>query len=52
MREVAGKHLDPKYVELLIENMEKALAINERFPNLLAALVAREAQVVVQAHAG
>jgi HD-GYP domain-containing protein (c-di-GMP phosphodiesterase class II) len=33
MREVAGKHLDPKYVELLINNIDKALAINERFPD-------------------
>ena len=33
MREVAGKHLDPKFVELLIANMDKALAINERFPD-------------------
>jgi response regulator RpfG family c-di-GMP phosphodiesterase len=33
MREVAGHHLDPKYVELLIKNIDKALAINERFPD-------------------
>jgi HD-GYP domain-containing protein (c-di-GMP phosphodiesterase class II) len=33
MREVAGSHLDPKFVELLIANMEQALAINERFPD-------------------
>jgi len=33
MREVAGQHLDPRYVELLIANMEKALAINDRFPD-------------------
>ncbi|WP_426341144.1 DUF3369 domain-containing protein [Pseudoduganella sp. S-14] len=33
MREVAGTHLDPKFVELLIANMDKALAINERFPD-------------------
>jgi len=33
MRDVAGKHLDPKFVELLIANMDKALAINERFPD-------------------
>ncbi|AKU22717.1 DUF3369 domain-containing protein [Massilia sp. MB5] len=33
LREVAGHHLDPKYVELLIQNMDRALAINERFPD-------------------
>jgi response regulator RpfG family c-di-GMP phosphodiesterase len=33
MREVAGQHLDPKFVELLIANMDQALAINERFPD-------------------
>ncbi|WP_317205869.1 DUF3369 domain-containing protein [Janthinobacterium sp.] len=33
LREVSGQHLDPVYVELLIQNMDKALAINERFPD-------------------
>ncbi|UTY56585.1 HD domain-containing phosphohydrolase [Massilia sp. erpn] len=33
LREVAGHHLDPKYVELLIQNIDRALAINERFPD-------------------
>ena len=29
----AGHHLDPVYVELLCNNIDKALAINERFPD-------------------
>jgi response regulator RpfG family c-di-GMP phosphodiesterase len=33
LREVAGHHLDPIYVEHLIKNIDKALAINERFPD-------------------
>jgi response regulator RpfG family c-di-GMP phosphodiesterase len=33
LREVAGHHLDPVYVELLCNNIDKALAINERFPD-------------------
>jgi response regulator RpfG family c-di-GMP phosphodiesterase len=33
MREVAGQHLDPKYVELMVKNIDKALAINDRFPD-------------------
>ena len=33
MREVAGQHLDPKYVELMVQNIDKALAINDRFPD-------------------
>jgi response regulator RpfG family c-di-GMP phosphodiesterase len=33
LREVAGKHLDPKYVEVLVNNIDKALAINDRFPD-------------------
>ena len=33
MREVAGHHLDPYYVELLIKNMDKALDINRRWPD-------------------
>jgi response regulator RpfG family c-di-GMP phosphodiesterase len=33
LREVSGQHLDPVYVELLIQNIDKALAINERFPD-------------------
>ncbi|MGB9992489.1 HD domain-containing phosphohydrolase [Massilia sp. SM-13] len=33
LREVAGHHLDPHYVELLIQNMDKALTITERFPD-------------------
>ncbi|MET3133554.1 response regulator RpfG family c-di-GMP phosphodiesterase [Oxalobacteraceae bacterium GrIS 1.11] len=33
LREVSGQHLDPVYVELLIANMDLALAINQRFPD-------------------
>lgn len=33
LREVAGHHLDPHYVDLLIKNMDKALAINEQWPD-------------------
>ena len=33
LREVSGHHLDPVYVELLIQNIDKALAINDRFPD-------------------
>jgi response regulator RpfG family c-di-GMP phosphodiesterase len=33
LREVAGHHLDPQYVELLIANIDKALEINERWPD-------------------
>lgn len=33
LREVAGKHLDPVYVELLINNIDKAVAINKKWPD-------------------
>jgi len=33
LRDVAGHHLDPHYVDLLVANMDQALAINERFPD-------------------
>jgi len=33
LREVAGKHLDPYYVDLLIKNMDKAVEINRRWPD-------------------
>jgi response regulator RpfG family c-di-GMP phosphodiesterase len=33
LREVAGHHLDPYYVGLLIENMDKAVAINRNWPD-------------------
>jgi HD-GYP domain-containing protein (c-di-GMP phosphodiesterase class II) len=33
LREVAGHHLDPTYVDLLIQNMDKALAINAQWPD-------------------
>jgi response regulator RpfG family c-di-GMP phosphodiesterase len=33
LRAVAGSHLDPQYVELLIDNLDGALAINQRFPD-------------------
>ncbi len=33
LREVAGTHLDPRYVEVLVNNIDKALAINDRFPD-------------------
>ena len=32
LKEVGGSHLDPKYVEVLIKNVDKALAINNIFP--------------------
>ncbi|HEY0487891.1 MAG TPA: HD domain-containing phosphohydrolase [Telluria sp.] len=33
MREVAGRHLDPQYVELLIQNIDKAQEINRNWPD-------------------
>lgn len=33
LREVSGSHLDPQYVELLIANLDQALALNQRFPD-------------------
>ncbi|MES2128326.1 MAG: DUF3369 domain-containing protein [Pseudomonadota bacterium] len=33
LREVAGKHLDPVYVDILIDNIDEALDINRRFPD-------------------
>jgi response regulator RpfG family c-di-GMP phosphodiesterase len=33
LREVAGHHLDPEYVELLIQNMDKAVEINRLWPD-------------------
>jgi response regulator RpfG family c-di-GMP phosphodiesterase len=33
LRSVAGQHLDPYYVDLLVQNIDKALAINQRFPD-------------------
>jgi response regulator RpfG family c-di-GMP phosphodiesterase len=33
LREQAGHHLDPRYVELLIQNMDKALEINRNWPD-------------------
>jgi response regulator RpfG family c-di-GMP phosphodiesterase len=33
LREVAGKHLDPRYVDLLIANLDDAVAINNKFPD-------------------
>ncbi|TFW20776.1 response regulator [Massilia arenosa] len=33
LKEVAGHHLDPAYVHLLIENMDEALEINRRLPD-------------------
>ena len=33
LREVAGKHLDPVFVELLINNIDKAVDINSRWPD-------------------
>lgn len=32
LREAAGRHLDPRFVDLLIKNIDKALEINERWP--------------------
>jgi len=33
LREVAGSHLDPHYVELLIAHIDRAIEINERWPD-------------------
>jgi response regulator RpfG family c-di-GMP phosphodiesterase len=33
LREVAGHHLDPHYVSLLIKNMDKAVEINRNWPD-------------------
>jgi response regulator RpfG family c-di-GMP phosphodiesterase len=33
LREVAGHHLDPHYVNILIKNMDKAIEINRRWPD-------------------
>ena len=33
LREVAGKHLDPHYVELLIQNIDKADEVNRLWPD-------------------
>jgi response regulator RpfG family c-di-GMP phosphodiesterase len=33
LREVAGRHLDPEYVELLIANIDQAAEINRRWPD-------------------
>jgi len=33
LREVAGKHLDPYYVELLIDNIDKAAEVNRLWPD-------------------
>ena len=33
LREVAGHHLDPQYVELLIQNIDKAQEINRNWPD-------------------
>jgi len=33
LREVAGQHLDPIYVDLLVKHIDEALAINQRFPD-------------------
>jgi len=33
LRSVAGQHLDPHYVDLLVQNIDQALEINQRFPD-------------------
>ncbi|QNA87732.1 DUF3369 domain-containing protein [Massilia sp. Dwa41.01b] len=33
LREVAGQHLDPYYVDLLIQNIDKAVEINRQWPD-------------------
>jgi response regulator RpfG family c-di-GMP phosphodiesterase len=33
LREVAGKHLDPHYVDLLVQNIDKAAEINRKWPD-------------------
>jgi HD-GYP domain-containing protein (c-di-GMP phosphodiesterase class II) len=33
LREVAGHHLDPHYVDILIKNIDKAAEINRLWPD-------------------
>ncbi|WMW82079.1 DUF3369 domain-containing protein [Undibacterium cyanobacteriorum] len=33
LKAVSGSHLDPQFVELLVDNVERAVAINERYPD-------------------
>lgn len=33
LKNVSGSHLDPKFVELLVQNVDRAVEINERFPD-------------------
>jgi len=33
MQSAAGSHLDPYYVNILIDNVDKALEINSRYPD-------------------
>jgi response regulator RpfG family c-di-GMP phosphodiesterase len=33
LKEVAGQHLDPRYVDILIRNLDKAADINRRWPD-------------------
>jgi response regulator RpfG family c-di-GMP phosphodiesterase len=33
LHDVAGQHLDPYYVDILIRNLDKAVGINERWPD-------------------
>jgi response regulator RpfG family c-di-GMP phosphodiesterase len=33
LREVAGHHLDPHYVDLLIKNIDEAIAVNSNWPD-------------------
>ncbi len=33
LREVAGKHLDPQFVDLLVKNIDRAVEINRRWPD-------------------
>ena len=33
LKSVSGSHLDPQFVDLLIANVDRAVSINERFPD-------------------
>lgn len=33
LKSVSGSHLDPQFVDLLIENVDRAVSINERYPD-------------------
>ena len=33
LKSVSGSHLDPQFVDILIQNVDKAVDINQRFPD-------------------